>query len=558
MTDSGSGAGRDGPGSKNILILSEKVSDLLAQQRYGEAAKCCDKILAIDPSNIKTLEEREFALMRDRQYADMIKACGRALERRPDDVGALSDMGLGLVMAERVPEGDKALDRALAHDPGHLPTLWRKALARSNQKEYESAISWLDQALAICPGSSLACKRKGDALSSLGRYNEAIPLYDRSLRIRPDVPPTLKGKARALHKLGERDKALDFYNKAWEANSKDWEAFSKMVRLMLETKRYEDVILYCDHILNAEPGNADMLLMKAAALSKLGRREIVDYRDTVLELTPWNMDVLWANGAGSQIRGYGDILKYCNAILREQPWNINILWKKGIALSRLRTASESSPKGRTVPHFGTEQAKYGSPGFGTNPDGRDMRPVLMPDTNILYACCEPGNKSRKKTLNLWNGLLRKHVCYVEYTVLAEMRKHLREAPDCNAWEQMQRDIVRSFGPDASAFFGLVGRYSEAREDQLLVVRQFYADMLERPEMSDIITRWSYTKKNNPMVKEKGAQALLKNSPDHNILAFAAFCSKETGAPTTLLTRDSDFLCFAGQIKRRFGVKVSGT
>ena len=169
-----------------------------------------------------------------------------------------------------------------------------------------------------------------------------------------------------------------------------------MVRLMLETERYEDVILYCNRILNAEPGNADMLLMKSIALSRLGRREIVDYRDVVLELTPWSMDMLWANGAGSQIRGYDDILQYCDAMLKKELWNINILWKKGVALSRLRTVSESPTNGRTPPHFGTEQAKCGSSGFGTNPDGRDMRPVLMPDTNILYACCERNNKSRKK------------------------------------------------------------------------------------------------------------------------------------------------------------------
>ena len=170
MTGSGSRASRDEPGSGDILILSKRVSDLLAQQRYGEATKYCDKILAVNPNDVKTLEEREFALMRDRQFANMIKACGRALEKRPDDVGALSDMGLGLIMTERIPEGDKVLDRALAHDSGHLPTLWRKALARSNLKEYKSAIAWLDKALIICPDGSLACKRKGDALSNLGRY----------------------------------------------------------------------------------------------------------------------------------------------------------------------------------------------------------------------------------------------------------------------------------------------------------------------------------------------------------------------------------------------------
>ena len=77
-------------------------------------------------------------------------------------------------------------------------------------------------------------------------------------------------------------------------------------------------------------------------------------------------------------------------------------------------------------------------------------------------------------------------------------------------------------------------------------------------MRDTIARWSVTKKNNPVVKERGARALLKNYPGNNIPAFAAFCAKETDAPTTLLTRDSDFLYFAEWIWSRFSVKVAGT
>lgn len=546
------------PGSERISVLSEKISDLLAHRKYGKAVKCCDTILSIDPNNIKVLEEREFALIKDQQYAKMISACGRALEGCPDNVDALSDMGLGLIMTERIPKGDEVLDQALSHDPEHVPTLWRKAMARSHMKEYKLAITWLDRALGICPDSSLAYKRKGDALSNLGRYGEAIPLYDKSLAIRPDSPSTLKGKARALHKLGKSDKSLACYRSAWEIDPKDRGAFLKFVRLMLETKRYEDVILYCDPVLNAEPDNTDVLLMKSTALSKLGRQEIVDYRDAILEVTPWNMDILWASDAGSQLRRYEDVSNYCDAILKKEPWNINMLWKKGVALSRLGTASEAASGGQTVPRPSARREKGGTLGREVNLGGKDARPILMPDTNIMYACCAPSSKNHKKTLDLWKGYLRKHVCYVEYTVLAEMRKLLQGAPDRGMWEHMQAEIVRSFQPDESVFFRLVGRYSEIRKEWLLAVRRFYADMLDHPGMRDTIARWGTTKKNNPVVKEKGAQALLKNYPDNNILAFAAFCSQETGVSTTLLTRDSDFLYFAGQIRSRFGVRVACT
>ena len=542
----GHGARRDGRGPERIASLSKKVSDLLSLQRYGEAAKYCDMILSVDPNNVKALEEREFALMRHQQYEEMVSTCGRILQNQPDNVVALSDMGLGLVMTERIQEGDEVLDRALAHNPRHVPALWRKALARSRLKEYKPAISWLDQSLAVRPDSSLAYKRKGDALANLGRYGEAVSSYDKSLAIRPDAPSTLKGKGGALHKLGKSGEALACYRNAWKADPQDRGAFTKLVRLMLETKRYEEAILYCNQVLNAEPNNTDMLLMKSAALSKLGRREIVDYRDVILEVAPWSMDTLWASGAGSQISGYGDVSDYCDAILKDEPWNINVLWKKGVALSRLGAASEAAPGGHSVPRLDAGRA------------GRDARPIMMPDTNILYAYCAPGSRNHKKTLDLWKGYLRNHTCYVEYTVLAEMRKLLQGSSDRGMWKRMQAEIVRSFGPDGTAFFRLVSRYSEIRKDHLLNVRQFYADMLERPEMRDTIARWSVTKKNNPIVKERGAQALLKNYPDNNILAFAAFCAMETGAPTTLLTRDSDFLYFAGQILSRFRVKVVGT
>ena len=557
LTGSGHKARRKRSDPGRIPALSEKVSGLLVHRRYKEAAEYCGMILAIDPNNAEALEGREFALMRDRRYGEMISLCGRILEDRPDNVDALSDMGLALIMTERILEGDEALDRALVRDPGHVPTMWRKALARSRLKEHKPAISWLDRALAIRPDSSLAHKRKGDALSNLGRYGEAISCYDKSLSIRPDSPSTLKGKARALHKLGKSDESLACYRNAWEADPGDWGAFSKFVRLLLETKRYEEVILYCNRVLNVEPNNTDMLLMKSAALSKLGRREIVDYRDIILEVAPWRMDTLWEGGAGSQLSGYGDVSDYCDAILKDEPWNINVLWKKGVALSRLKATSEAASVGRTNSRPGAVPAEGDAPGPEANPGRRNTRPVLMLDTNILYACCAPG-MNHKKSFDLWKGYLRDHVCYVEYTVLAEMRKLLQGAPGRNMWERMQAEMVRSFGPNASDFFRLVSRYSEIREDQLLAVRRFYADMLDHPGMRDTIARWSVTKKDNPVVKERGARALLKNYPDNNILAFAAFCAKETGALTTLLTRDSDFLYFAEQIRSRFGVRVAGT
>lgn len=552
LTGSVHGASRKGPIPERILTLSEKASELLANYRYGEAAKYCDIILSIDPSNAKALEEREFALMKGRQYTEMISRCGRVLKDHPDNVNALSDMGLGLIMTKRIPEGDKALDRALSHDPEHIPTMWRKALARSYLNEYKQAISWLDRALTISPDGSLAYKRKADALSNLGRYGAALPFYDTSLTIRPGSPSTLKAKARALHKLGRSDESLACCRNAWKADPKDRGAFLKFVRLLLETKRYEDVILYCNRVLNAEPSNVDMLVMKSAALSKLGRNEIVDYRDAILDVTPWNMDVLWTSGAGSQITGYADMSGYCDAILKNEPWNLNVLWKKGVALSQLKEAAETASNGRT----GMRLTESGTSGSMVNSIKKKAWPILIPDTNVLYACCMLGNKNHQKALHLWNRHIRTHVCYVEYTVLAEMRKLLPDTSDRGIWERMQSDMVQSFKPDRYAFFWLVSRYSKIRDEQVLDIRQFYADMLDRPGMRNTLARWRITKKNNPVAKEKGAQALLKNYSDNNILAFAAFCARETGAPTTLLSQDSDFLYFAEQIWSRFNVKVT--
>ena len=552
LTGSAHVASRKGSTPERILALSEKASELFSHQRYGEAAKYCDIILSIDPSNAKALEEREFALMRCQQYAEMISRCDLILKDRPDNVNALSDMGLGLIMTKRIPEGDKVLDRALAHDPEHIPTMWRKALARSNLNKYKQAISWLDRALAISPDSSLAHKRKGDALSNLGRYSEALPFYDTSLTLRPDSSSTLKAKARALHKLGRSDESLACCRNAWKADPEDRGAFLKFVRLLLETKRYEKVILYCDRVLNAEPSNVDMLVMKSTALSKLGRNEIVDYRDAILDVTPWNMDMLWTRGAGSQITGYADVSDYCDAILKDQPWNLNVLWKKGVALSQLKDAAEVSSSGRT----GMGQAKSGTSGSMVNSPRKKAWPILIPDTNILYACCMRGDKNHQKALYLWNRHIRTHACYAEYTVLAEMRKLLPVTSDRGMWERMQSDMIKSFKPDRSAFFRLVSGYSKIRDEQVLDIRQFYADMLDHPGMSNTIKRWRITKKDNPVAKEKGAQALLKNYPDNNILAFAAFCARETGAPTTLLSQDSDFLYFAEQIWSRFNVKVT--
>lgn len=538
-----------------IKTFFKKASDLFDHRRYGEAAKYCDMILSIDPNNIRALEEREFALIKAEQYGKMISVCSRILKDHPGNVHALSDMGLGLIMIKKPSKGDESLDRALAQDPEHIPTLWRKAMAQSNMGKYKQAIFWLDRALAINQHSSLAYKRKGDALSHLGNYDAALSFYDKSLAIRPDSTSTLKGKAHALHKLGRSDESLTCYENAWKADTSDRGAFFKFIRLLLETKKYEDVILYCDRVLSAEPGNADMLMMKGVALSKLGRNEIVDYRDAILDVAPWNMDVLWTSGAGSQITGYVDVSNYCSAILKDEPWNINILWKKAVALSQLDDNVYVASDGRVESRHETERAKGSMFGSHANPI---KMPILIPDTNVLYTWCVRGVSAPRNATYMWRLPLRNNVCYVEYTVSAEMRRLLQNSSECSMWERMQSDILKTFESNMSDFFQLVSRYSKNRVEQVLDVRHFYADMVNHPEMRDTIERWHTKKRHNPIVKEKGAQALLKNNPDNNILAFAAFCARETGAPTMLLSRDIDFLYFAEQIWPRFNVKVAST
>jgi tetratricopeptide (TPR) repeat protein len=251
-TDEGRERPGDGqPASRRSVLsfhLSNRAAELLGRESYGDARRCADEAITLDPTNAPALYVRALATWQTDLDADPRPDIDRATEIFPAEAGywlASSEIARQLGFAE---DALRRADRAFRLDPSpDAAAMQARACLdlghaeRARKVVTEAAARWPDAAGAL----------------ALLRFEMSLDNDDGPLS-REDISPLVK--ARALLERGSPDRALRCLDAARES-------------ILAERKtRFEGNTIYAVDQSDRARGRREFHLLEAKALWKLDRR----------------------------------------------------------------------------------------------------------------------------------------------------------------------------------------------------------------------------------------------------------------------------------------------
>ena len=252
--------------------LSE-CDDLFDAEKYEDALKCYDAVLAVDLDNADALQNKAAALLNLGRHEEALKCCDMALAVDPDNTGILQNKADALLNLDRYQEALECYDAVLAIDLDNTDALHNRADALFNLDRYQEALNCYDTLLAGNHGDVDALQNKAAALLNLGRHEEALKCCDMALAVDPDNTGILQNKADALLNLDRYQDALNYYDTLLAGNPGDVDALQNKATALYLMKRYQEAITYYDGVLKSHPDDANTLFYKGRALDGLGHHK---------------------------------------------------------------------------------------------------------------------------------------------------------------------------------------------------------------------------------------------------------------------------------------------
>lgn len=272
----------------------------MGYHRLGEALKCYDRALSINPrdfeSSFNRLQVRrvfgEAARHIEPLEVGIVEDCDKVLdlipERRGEKIypipGGLgfetwdqcesmlwAQKGEALSYLARFKEASRCYDKSLKLNPSNVRAWTFKAICYLNLEKWHEAIDSCDKAIELEPKNIFAWCNKGVALSQLGRYEEALRCYDRALEIDPKDSESLSNKAGTLIRLDKPKEAIKCCDKALRISLRDPVAWYNRGLALAHLGKFKDAIKCYDRALEIHPRYARVWYDKGVALDSMAR-----------------------------------------------------------------------------------------------------------------------------------------------------------------------------------------------------------------------------------------------------------------------------------------------
>ena len=125
------------------------------------------------------------------KYGEAIKCFEKVLELEPEDPTAITYKGIALADLGRESESMQCFDSLLESDPNDQATINNKAQALSRLGKLDEALELYDKIIEINPNYEKAYYNKGLIFQEREKLDEALELYDKALEINPNYEKAL-------------------------------------------------------------------------------------------------------------------------------------------------------------------------------------------------------------------------------------------------------------------------------------------------------------------------------------------------------------------------------
>ncbi len=256
------------------LALVNGAFKELSAGRLPEALARLDEAGRLAPDSAQVLRARLHALALQGDPAPVPQLAGQALARHPDNaplrIAALeARWHSGSPLAPQLPALLEGRERLSVQDRFELDQAAGRYAIHLGQAE--AALQAYAAALAQQADSPEALWGQAAALALAGRSDEAFATYERVLKLRTGLQDLRLEYARELLLAGRLEAARAQLNEARTLNPAEPELLALQAWLALQGGDAKQALAAADQALKAGPWCDSALLMKAAALRRLGR-----------------------------------------------------------------------------------------------------------------------------------------------------------------------------------------------------------------------------------------------------------------------------------------------
>jgi len=326
--------------------LSKRTGVLLALAylNRGEAQQCadiCRSLLEKDPKapNARWLLGRAHLAMNDRDAC--INQWTEALKAQPDALRLYQQLAIVLGRDKELPEVETTLGAipGARQDLIYMASAWLLQRQRQYEAAAESYGRVADSADAEKDIRTTARIAKGQCLALAGHHDLAIMELDRVPEDSPLRTPAMLAKAgllAATDRTGESEAVLQNLRKN-AVGEGDWATLGRIGAVYLRINQPDKALAVADDATKVAPANPQPLLLRAAALGRLGRIDdaIQCYRETVaLQPGDLTMHLRLIGALDSDTRRREALQAVDDLLKRGQTGRTLALLQRGALLSR--------------------------------------------------------------------------------------------------------------------------------------------------------------------------------------------------------------------------------
>jgi protein O-GlcNAc transferase len=207
---------------------------LAAAQRFADAVRAYERVLALDAPSADLLFAMGAALQALADYPRAIDAYARAVELEPAHVDALNNLG-NCYRQQRAPgDAESAYRRALAIQPQDANALTNLGALLQASGRIDAAIPLLEAAVRVAPDSPYALLNLGVALLERRDFATAATLLTRVLELDGNFPEAAYNLGNALHALGKTRDASALYQRAIARDPSHADAYNNLGNIRKE------------------------------------------------------------------------------------------------------------------------------------------------------------------------------------------------------------------------------------------------------------------------------------------------------------------------------------
>ncbi|CAK89352.1 unnamed protein product (macronuclear) [Paramecium tetraurelia] len=257
-------------GSDEIYTLLAKSMLLTQQLELDKATQILDEILVNSPFNYNALCVKIECLISLENYQEALITCETMIQRYPKDIRVFFYKGALLTQLQDFAEANKLVEELKEIDE----TLWMiqffKALFLLQEDKIDQSLELFDSIMAINPQNVSVLKQKVLALIlNQNDPEQTTKFYDElySKQQFDQLPLILKGECLFLSKKFEE--AISTFNIILSQDPDFCQMQILKVQCLMELKKYQEVMDFCDKMLDVYEENEIFKEIKNQALEKI-------------------------------------------------------------------------------------------------------------------------------------------------------------------------------------------------------------------------------------------------------------------------------------------------